>query len=86
MKIKSGVNGVKAEYLKSWDEVCAEWMVRMLNVYFSSGSVPNEWKIGCLILLYKGKGYPLEFKNNRGISLLSVPWKVYGRILIDKSD
>ena len=40
MKVKigkaGGVNGVKAEYLKSWGEVCAEWMVRMLNVYLSS--------------------------------------------------
>ena len=27
---------------------------------------------------------PLECKNNRGISLLSVPGKVYGRILIER--
>ena len=80
----SGVDGVKAEYLKSGGKVCAEWMVRMLNVCLSSGSVPNEWKIGCIIPLYKGKGDSLECKNNRGISLLSVPGKVYGRILIDR--
>ena len=32
----------------------------------------------------KGKEDPLECKNNRGISLLSVLGKVYGRILIDR--
>ena len=34
--------------------------------------------------MYKGKGDPLECKSNRGISLLSVPGKLYGRILIDR--
>ena len=56
----------------------------MLNVCLSSGSVPNGWRIGCFIPLYKGKGDPLVCKNNRGTSLLSVPGKVYGRILIDR--
>jgi len=75
---------VKTEYLTSGGYVCAEWMVRMLNVCLSSGSVPDEWTIRCIIPLYKGKGDSLECKNNRGISLLSVPGKVYGRILIDR--
>ena len=80
----SGVDEVKGEYLRSGGNVCAEWMVRLLNVCLSSGKVPNEWKTGCIVPLYKGKGDPLECKNNRGISLLSVPGKVYGRILIER--
>merc|ERR1711989_33673 len=80
----SGLDEVKAEYLKSGGYVCAEWMVRLLNVCLSSGSVPSEWKIGCIVPLYKGKGDRLECKNNRGISLLSIPGKVYGRILIER--
>ena len=80
----SGVDEVKAEYLKSGGYVCAEWMVRLLNVCMSSGRVPSEWKIGCIVPLYKGKGDPLECKNNRGISLLSVPGKVYGRIFMSE--
>ena len=79
----SGVNGVKAEYLKSGGYVCAEWMVRLLNECMSSGRLPIKWKIGCIVPLYKGKGDPLEYKN-RGISLLSVPEKVYGRILKER--
>ena len=30
------------------------------------------------------KGNSIECKNNRGISLFSVPGKVYGRILIER--
>ena len=80
----SGVDGVKAEYLKSGGYVCVEWMVRLLNVCLSSGRVPSDWKVGCIVPLYKGKGDPLECRNSRGISLLSVPGKVYGRILIER--
>ena len=80
----SGVDEVKAEYLKSGGYMCAEWMVRLMNVCMRSGKVPKEWMIGCIVPLYKGKGDPLECKNNRGISLLSVPGKVYGRILIER--
>ena len=80
----SGVDEIKAEYLKSGGYVCAEWLVRLLNECLRTGRVPSEWKIGCIVPLYKGKGDPLECKNNRGISLLSVPGKLYGRILIDR--
>ena len=34
-KMKSGVDGVKAEYLKGGGEVCAEWMM-MVNLCVSS--------------------------------------------------
>ena len=34
--------------------------------------------------MYNGKGDQLEYKNNTGISLLSVTGKVYGRILIER--
>ena len=37
-----------------------------------------------IVPIYKGKGDRSECKNYRGISLLSIPGKVYGRILIEK--
>ena len=38
----SGVDEIKAEYLKSGGYVCAEWLVRLFNVCMSSGRVPKE--------------------------------------------
>ncbi len=38
-----------------------------------------HWLVG-----YKGKGGRSECSNYRGISLLSVPGKVYGRILTER--
>ena len=41
--------------------------------------VPVDWVIACMVPLYKGKGDVHECSNFRGISLLSVVGKVYGR-------
>ena len=38
-----------------------------------------------MVPFYKGKGDNMECKNYRGISLLSIPGKVYGRVLIKSS-
>ena len=38
----------------------------------------------CIVPLYKGKGDKCECSNSRGISLLSVLGKLYGRMLIKR--
>ena len=45
--------------------------------------VPVDWIIDCMVPLCKGKGDVHKCSNFRGISLLSVVEKVYGRILIN---
>ena len=45
--------------------------------------VSVDWVIACMVPLYKSKGDGHECSNFRGISLLSVVGKVYGRILIN---
>ena len=61
-----------------------EWLVRLLNVSFYIGVVPKDWRGACIVPLYKGKGYKCECCNSRGISLLSVVGKLYGRVLIKR--
>ncbi len=43
--------------------------------------MPDDWKKAITVPLYKGKGSRNECGSYRGISLLSVPGKVYERIL-----
>ena len=45
---------------------------------------PVDWVLAVIVPLYKGKGDVHECSNSRGISLLSVVGKVYGRILINR--
>ena len=37
-----------------------------------------------MVPIYKGKGERTECKNYRGISMLSIGGKVYGRVLVDR--
>ena len=48
------------------------------------GVVPKDWRCGCIVPLYKGKGDKCERSNSRGISLLSVVGKLLGRVLIKR--
>ena len=80
----AGLDGVCVEMLKKGGEVIVEWMVRLFRICMSKGEVPDDWKRACIVPLYKGKGEKSECKNYRGISLLSVPGKVYGRVLIER--
>ena len=41
-----------------------------------SGVVQEEWKVACIVPIYKGKGDRREYANSRGISILSIPGKV----------
>ena len=45
--------------------------------------VPDVCKKAIIVSLQKGKSGKDECNNYRGISLLSVPRKVYGGVLID---
>ncbi len=51
---------------------------------WKEGEVPDDWKKAIIIPLYKGKGSRSECSSYRGISLLCVPGKVYGRILTER--
>ena len=41
-----------------------------------------DWHCACIVPLHKGKDDKCECSNSRGISLLSVVGKLYGRVLI----
>ena len=46
--------------------------------------VPRDWHRTVTVSLYKGNGVKEECKNYRGISLLSIPGKLYGRVVINR--
>ena len=54
--------------------LCSAW---------NTGIIPTDWKRGLVVPLWKGKGDRLDCNNYRGVTLLSVPGKVFARIIID---
>ncbi|TWW57364.1 hypothetical protein D4764_07G0000830 [Takifugu flavidus] len=60
-----------AEFLKALDVVGLSWLTRLCNIAWTSGAVPLDWQTGVVVPLFK-KG---------GITLLSLPGKVYSGVL-----
>ncbi len=53
-------------------------------VAWGGGVVPADWTKAITAPVYKGEGRRRECGSCRGISLLSIPRKVYGRVIIEK--
>ncbi|KAK3544079.1 hypothetical protein QTP86_001145, partial [Hemibagrus guttatus] len=75
-----GVDEIRPEYLKSLDVVGLSWLTRLCNIAWRSGTVPLDWATGVVVPLFK-KGERRVCSNYRGITLLSLPGKVYSRVL-----
>ena len=79
-----GVDGCVFEMLKKGGVAVEDWLLRLFNACWEQGQVPLEWKSALIVPLYKGKGDKQECGSYRGISMLSVVGKTYGKILIKK--
>ncbi|KAI3364291.1 hypothetical protein L3Q82_011098, partial [Scortum barcoo] len=74
-----GVDEIRPEYLKSLDVVGLSWLTRLCNIAWRLGTVPLEWQTGVVVPLFK-RGDRRVFQLHRGITLLSLPGKVYARL------
>ena len=59
-------------------------MTRLERVCMKEGRVSEDSHDVCVFPIYKGKGGMSEGKNYRGISMLSIPGKVFGRVEIER--
>ena len=79
-----GLDGFLVECLKKGGMAVLEWLVRLLDLSFDMGVVPMDWRGACIVPLYKGKGDKCECSSSRGINLLSVVCKLFGRVPIKR--
>ena len=79
-----GLDGFPVECLKKGGMAVLEWLVRLLNLSFDMGVLNMDWRGVCIVPLHKGKGDKCKCNNSRGISLLSVVGKRFGRVLIKR--
>ena len=61
-----------------------EWLIKLFKISFMLSIVPMDWVFVIIVPLYKSMGDVHDCSNSRGISLLSVVGKVYGRVLINR--
>ena len=75
-----GVDEIRPDYLKALDVVGLSWLTRLCNIAWTSGVVPLDWQTGVVVPLFK-KGDRRVCSNYRGITLLSLPGKVFSGVL-----
>ena len=76
-----GLDQVTAESLKLPE--LHEELLAVLNSVYLSGTVPPEWHLSALIPISKKRDLSLR-NNYRGIALMSIPAKLYNRVLLSR--
>uniref|UniRef100_A0A1Y1M0F5 Reverse transcriptase domain-containing protein n=2 Tax=Photinus pyralis TaxID=7054 RepID=A0A1Y1M0F5_PHOPY len=76
----AGHDKINAEMLKNLGARGTEMLTKIFNKAWTTGKVPEDWKLGIIIPLFK-KGDSRDCSNYRGITILSVVSKVYEHIM-----
>ena len=79
----AGPDGIPAEAIKADLETSVNLLHDLFSKIWEEGKVPADWKEGTIIKLPK-KGDLRNCNNYRGIMLLSVPGKVFNRVLLER--
>ena len=66
--------------LKVRGGIIVRWLHLIFNMVWETGKAPGDWQKAVIIVIHK-KGSKRMCKNYRGISLLSIPGKVFAKIL-----
>ena len=80
----AGVCEVSPELIKYGGAEMVGGLTKVFNVVIENGRVPAEWKKAIIVPIFKNKGSKLDCANYRGISLTSVPSKVFLRVLLNR--
>ena len=78
-----GKDEITAELLRADMNTTEKWLVNLFRTFWEQEKVPKAWKQGLVVKIPK-KGDLTECGNCRGITLTSVPSKVFEKVLIDR--
>lgn len=76
----AGSDDIRAEMIKNSGEIGISWLYDIIELAWETGKVPDDWAKAVIVPIYK-KGDKKDCGNYRGISLLSVPGKIYAGVL-----
>ncbi|XP_065571615.1 uncharacterized protein LOC136034392 [Artemia franciscana] len=79
-----GVCDIPAELLKYGVAATLLWLQVLFSIVFRTEWIRKDWRAGIILLLWKQKGSRRICSNYRGITLLSVPGKLFVMTLLDR--
>ena len=72
----AGPTGIVSELFVADEDCSVEWLTSLCNLIIAQGRIPDDWKSSILLLVFKGKGDPMECESYRAIQLLEHAMKV----------
>jgi hypothetical protein len=76
----SGVDGIRAEMIKSVSSKLVPLLKKLFNLIFTGSIYPNMWSKGIITPIYK-KENPMDPSNYRGITVMNCIAKLFNSIL-----
>ena len=80
-----GICSITAEMLKAGGDNMSRWLTQIINFVWIYERLPDDWRRGIILPFWKRKGDQLVCSNHRGITLLSIPGKLFTRILLSRA-
>ena len=79
----AGIDSIQSEMLKADLNISSKMLAHLFRNIWEKETIPGDWDKGLIVKVPK-KGNHLNCDNWRGITLLSIPSKVFCRILIGR--
>ena len=76
-----GIDNIKNEQIKASCHLMIPVYIKLFNLIFEHGLVPESWSVGTIKPIYKNKGDPKMPENYRPITILSCLGKLFTAII-----
>ncbi|XP_065557829.1 uncharacterized protein LOC136025771 [Artemia franciscana] len=80
----TGICGLTSELLKYGGPTMLLFLHTLFSTIWQTEIIPEDWRKGVIITLWKRIGSRSDCSNYRGITLLSVPGKLFLMVLLDR--
>ena len=61
-----------------------KWLAYIINIVWIKKTIPGNWRRGIILPFWKNKGNKEVCSNHRGITLLSIPGKLFAMIILER--
>ena len=80
----SGPDEIPPEIFKHGGEALEKMLLEIVNSIKESAEIPEQWDYVDIATIYKNKGKMKELKNQRGIFLTAVAYKLFERLVVKR--
>ena len=79
-----GIDGIPAEVYQHGEEAALDRLPDLLTSCWEKRTLPQDLRDAVVASLYKNKGEKSDCSNDRGITLLSIAFKILARVLLNR--